>query len=131
MNENTKLKIQVSNKNAPDKLFCIRMKNELYSVKVYYLNNGSTYQNDLDNDCIDPAGISVAVKELKDNIPGIKCIIKTDATEQIFSVHIKEGSFIQISDIETYIEAVRIAADTIEQIVTVLKEYFPKQIYDQ
>ena len=106
------------------------MENELYSVRIYYLNNGSSYQDDLDNDRIDPAGIAVVVKERKKNIPKIKCSLKTDATEQIFSVG-PGDAFVELRDIEAYIKLLRTAADTLEQIVTVLKKYFPKQIYDQ
>lgn len=119
---------QVLHENDDDRPFCIRLCNEYYSTHVRYIPETDSYSNDLKLKRIDPSRMLITTKPLQSGLPDLICMMKTKITEQRFDIDISASETVSIENICRFVDNIRIATNTLQQIIDTIKEYFPETI---
>lgn len=116
------IQTKVRGADKPDGYFAATFQNAYYKIHIHYMEQD--YQRHKSDNDFKPSDIHVAVLPLKDNIPQITCVLSDDKAH---AISIDAGllcSVIFESEIDSYMESLKAAKETIRQLKGIIRRYF-------
>lgn len=96
--------------------------NEGYHVVIRYFGS---YENDLEQNKLDPSAIDFTVKPKDISYPDIIIVLKTNDTEESLVIAPNNIRLMDVDDTQEHIEHLKMASEMIGQIRKYLEEDYP------